>query len=136
MVPRVIRLTSIRSSTSLTRWASWRSIMPDALVEAARQLQRLERVAHRRQRTPQLVCEHREELVLAPIRGFQFAEQAVDPLLRLLTVHDVPRDLRCANDVPGLVTNGRDGQRDVNGLPVHTHAYRLEMLDALAGSDA
>ena len=77
-LPRVMRETSSRSSTSRTRCATWRSMIgPLALdgVDAA-QLHQLQRREDRRERIAQLVTEHGEELVLGAVRVLGRAPQA------------------------------------------------------------
>ena len=72
ILPRVMRETSSRSSTSRVSCATWRSITSRAASarsspSAGADAQDLERVADRRQRVAQLVRQHGEELVLAPV---------------------------------------------------------------------
>ena len=68
-LPRVMRETSSRSSTSRTRWSTWRSMMSCSCGLAAAQPHQLQRREDRRQRVAQLVAEHGQELVLGPVGG-------------------------------------------------------------------
>ena len=70
-MPRVMRDTSSRSSTSRTRWLTCRSITSltrsdHGIVEAGG-LEQVQRGQQRRERIAQLVAERRQELVLAPV---------------------------------------------------------------------
>ena len=71
ILPRLMRLTSSRSSTSRTIWSTCRSIISGAYGATSpsplRQPQDLRRVADRGQRVAQLVGEHRQEFVLAAV---------------------------------------------------------------------
>ena len=114
--------------------ASWRSIMVHAcrtrLVGAARQLQRLERVAHRRQRIAQLVRERREELVLAPVGLPQ--RRASARCLRSVTSRAI---FEAPTTDAAVVPNRRDGQRDVRRCcPSLRRPHGVEVLEALARS--
>ena len=96
ILPRVMRETSSRSSTSRVRWPTWRSMTPATrprapVVAGAAQRSRCERVADRRERVAQLVGEHREELVLAPVGVLQRA-------LRVAPLGDVAEDQHDAHD--------------------------------------
>ena len=76
ILPWVMRETSSRSSTSRARWrhlALDRRRAPTrcAASVGADAAHHLDRVADRRERVAQLVREHREELVLAPVRLLQ-----------------------------------------------------------------
>ena len=78
--PRLMREISSRSSTSRTRWLTWRSIMSWTRATAASAppvaRSRYERVAQRRERVAQLVRERREELVLRAVGFVQLRSPA------------------------------------------------------------
>ncbi len=108
ILPRLIRDTSSRSSTSRPIWLTWRSITARAHCSSGRAgpvvVEDLDRVAQRRQRVAQLVGEDGEELVLAAIRLGQRVQQLGALLFR-------PAALQHHR---GLV--GGDGQQQAIGL--------------------
>ena len=65
-----------------------------------------------------------------------FREQLPLALLRLPLARDVADDLRCADDIAGVVPDGRDRQRDEDALAVASPPLGLEMLDATSGLEA
>ena len=79
ILPRVMRDTSSRSSTSRTSCFNWRAISSRAQAILRRVVladaQDVHGVADRRQRIAQFVREHREELVLALVLFLDLAEQ-------------------------------------------------------------
>ena len=69
ILPRAMRDTSSRSSTSRTRCWTWRSMIVRSCSSAvaAAQPHQLQRGQDRRERVAQLVAEHRQELVLGAV---------------------------------------------------------------------
>ena len=110
---------------------------------AAAKLHQLQRRQNRRQRIPELVPEHREELILGAVGGFRLLPGPLLTLTKLdipgfkgLPVRDVPRDLRRADDRAFGVPNRRNGQRDVEKTSVLAHPHGLEMLDVFTPNDS
>src|SRR5689334_3182670 len=52
--------------------------------------------------------------------------------LDALAFSDVARDLRCADNVSGIVLDRRDRERHANALPITPHSLRLEMFDSFS----
>ena len=79
----------------------------------AAQLHQLQRRQDRRQRIAQLVSEHREELVLGPVRALRGHAQAVDLLARRHLRRHVGGDDEDPLDLPGHVAERRIDEVEV-----------------------
>ena len=67
---------------------------------------------------------------------FKVLVRAAQVVLRPLAFRDVARDLGNADDLALLITERRDGQRNIQQAAVLAQADRLEMVDALAALQA
>jgi hypothetical protein len=56
--------------------------------------------------------------------------------LERLAARDVSRDLRGADNLARRVTNGRDGERDIEAAAVLRRAHGLKVLDPIPGTEA
>ena len=100
-----------------------------ALEEPRRRRQGAERVA-------QLVTQHRQELVLGPVRLLRLREQIGPLALDSLALGDVAGDLQDADDAPQRVLDRRDRQRDRHPRAVLAHPLGVEVFDRLAAAQA
>jgi hypothetical protein len=96
-VPRLMRPISSRSSTSRTRWFTWRSMMSRAWVSTppsgCRACIRVQRVAQRRERVAQLVRQRGQEFVLAPVGLAQRVDRPAARLVRVQQCADAHEQL-------------------------------------------
>ena len=67
------------------------------------------------------------------VRRRRFRQQPPLPLLGLPLRGDVPHDLGRPDDPARLVLDGRDGQRNQDGLAVGSQAHGFEVFDPLPG---
>src|SRR5438477_483570 len=77
----------------------------------------------------------REEFILHPVKSLRLLagmalglENALLLLLELLALGDITGDLRCPDDPPAGIADGRNRQRNIDQLPVTAATARLEMI--------
>ena len=139
ILPRVMRLTSSRSSTRRDSWPTWRSIISDACAQRGpsprAEPQRPQRVADRRERVAQLVGQHRQELVLAAVRLGQVGRELAQVVLQPLPLGDVLADGREATGRPR-----RRAAQDLVGHPARLAGLEVaeanvDLAVAFSGTD-
>src|SRR5262249_42660763 len=91
----------------------------------------------------QFVRDNGEEFILAAVRGLglgagrRFLEQQFLSFdLDALALSDVAGDFRYADHFSGLISNGRDRERNVNLIAVFAPAHSFIMIDLLATPEA
>jgi len=98
------------------------------------------------ERRPEFVRDHREELILGPVRLIGFPprtlrggvdlafvfQQTLSLSLQTDALADVAGDRRGSDDGAGCVPHGGDRDGDVKALSILPDALRLVVLDSLA----
>ena len=142
ILPRLMRLTSSRSSTSRTIWPTCRSIIVatresgrprPALAARVRMICSALRMGASGLRSS--CAEHRQELVLAAVGLGEVGGDWRSAVL-CASLGDVARDLRCADDASAPSRTGETDQRDVEQAsdPCVAHGLRSARSPRRAGS--